>query len=263
MDNLSKQADMTDRTCSECGAGGKVIRGLCRKHYQQLWASGAIPKRVKVDRRCDRPDCDEPHLAKGLCKRHYRQEEYQQKSDRINEQARAWREVNREHVRQRSRDYYQQNAEKIREQDRTRHAANPQPKRDKERRYRERNPETVAAMKRRWAQENAEALAAYWAEYQRQNRMKRRASNALRKAWLKSTQVEPVSYERVVAMHGMTCHLCGEQITSEGDLHIDHVIPRERGGTHTYGNLRPAHALCNLRKGTKLMSELTWAIRAS
>lgn len=254
---------MTDRTCSECGAGGKIVRGLCMNHYQRLWASGAIPKRVKVDRRCERPDCDEPHVARGLCRRHWKQWAYWQNIETSRQQQREWRAANAEWTRERSKDYRRRNNEKMVAQEKARRQADPQRYRAKAKLYRERHPEKVAAMKRRWAEETVEARAAYYAEYQRQNLMKRRASNAMRKAWLKATQVEPVSYEQVVAIHGMVCHLCGEQIASEDDLHVDHVIPREHGGTHTYDNLRPAHVLCNLRKGTKLMSELTWVIRAS
>jgi 5-methylcytosine-specific restriction endonuclease McrA len=35
-------------------------------------------------------------------------------------------------------------------------------------------------------------------------------------------------------------------------LHIDHLIPIAKGGPDTLDNVRPAHALCNLKKGSKL-----------
>jgi HNH endonuclease len=70
------------------------------------------------------------------------------------------------------------------------------------------------------------------------------------------SQVEPVDYEVIVAVHGMMCHLCKLPILTRADLQMDHVIPLARGGSHTYGNIRPSHGLCNRRKHAKLMSEL-------
>jgi 5-methylcytosine-specific restriction endonuclease McrA len=84
------------------------------------------------------------------------------------------------------------------------------------------------------------------------------AAHEMRRYALKrGSQAEPVSYEAVIAAHGMVCHLCKLAIPSRADLQIDHVVPLARGGSHAYGNLRPTHGLCNRRKHAKLMSELT------
>jgi hypothetical protein len=45
---------------------------------------------------------------------------------------------------------------------------------------------------------------------------------------------------------GRMCQICG---TDEGEMHIDHVIPRKVGGTHDLDNLRVLCKSCNLRKG--------------
>jgi 5-methylcytosine-specific restriction endonuclease McrA len=42
------------------------------------------------------------------------------------------------------------------------------------------------------------------------------------------------------------CQLCG---TDEGEMHIDHIIPRKAGGDHSLDNLRVLCKSCNLRKG--------------
>jgi|SRR5882724_2938658 len=76
-----------------------------------------------------------------------------------------------------------------------------------------------------------------------------------RRAIIKGTRVGRVSYERILQMYGMVCNICGEQIL-EGQLSFDHVIPIKRGGTHTEDNLRPAHTLCNIKKGAKLPGEV-------
>lgn len=49
-----------------------------------------------------------------------------------------------------------------------------------------------------------------------------------------------------------TCQYCG---TRASDLTIDHVIPRSRGGGHTWDNLVSACRNCNHRKGGKTLAE--------
>lgn len=52
--------------------------------------------------------------------------------------------------------------------------------------------------------------------------------------------------ERVFNRDGRCCAICG---TDEGEMHIDHIIPRKVGGTHDLDNLRVLCKPCNLRKG--------------
>lgn len=54
------------------------------------------------------------------------------------------------------------------------------------------------------------------------------------------------------AMWGGLCYMC---LSALGTT-LDHVIPLIRGGTNWPANLRPACLACNLRKGTRLLSEL-------
>ena len=55
-----------------------------------------------------------------------------------------------------------------------------------------------------------------------------------------------VQRERVFNRDGRSCQICG---TDEGEMHIDHVIPRKSGGDHSLDNLRVLCKNCNLRKG--------------
>lgn len=56
----------------------------------------------------------------------------------------------------------------------------------------------------------------------------------------------------VIARDGLICQLCFEPV-DEGDVHIDHIKPWSKGGTHTLGNLQVTHSTCNLRKGARLI----------
>ena len=49
-----------------------------------------------------------------------------------------------------------------------------------------------------------------------------------------------------------TCQYCGVQTN---DLTLDHVIPRHRGGGHSWENLVTACKSCNHRKGGKTLEE--------
>jgi 5-methylcytosine-specific restriction endonuclease McrA len=55
-----------------------------------------------------------------------------------------------------------------------------------------------------------------------------------------------------------TCQYCGRQA---GELTIDHVVPRSRGGMHTWDNLVSACKSCNHRKGGKLLNETRMSLR--
>ena len=51
---------------------------------------------------------------------------------------------------------------------------------------------------------------------------------------------------------GYTCQYCGDV---GGDLTVDHVLPRSRGGGHTWDNVVTACRPCNHRKGGKTLQE--------
>lgn len=55
-----------------------------------------------------------------------------------------------------------------------------------------------------------------------------------------------------------TCQYCGRQCH---DLTIDHVVPRSRGGPHTWDNLVSACKPCNHRKGGKLLADARMKLR--
>jgi hypothetical protein len=50
-----------------------------------------------------------------------------------------------------------------------------------------------------------------------------------------------------LANYGLICHLCRKP----GATTADHLIPRSHGGTDDLENLRPAHGLCNSRRGDR------------
>jgi 5-methylcytosine-specific restriction endonuclease McrA len=57
---------------------------------------------------------------------------------------------------------------------------------------------------------------------------------------------------------GYTCQYCG---LKSRDLTLDHVIPRHRGGPHSWENLVSACRSCNHRKGGKALEEARMPLR--
>ncbi|MBF6181969.1 HNH endonuclease [Nocardia otitidiscaviarum] len=67
-----------------------------------------------------------------------------------------------------------------------------------------------------------------------------------------------VPMTRAALMHRdrYRCAYCGGKAET-----IDHVIPRSRGGAHSWENCVASCAPCNHRKADKLLSELGWTLR--
>lgn len=99
---------------------------------------------------------------------------------------------------------------------------------------------------RRWRRENPEL-----------NARKTMRRYALKKQVL----TIPYTFEEVINTWGTCCHLCGNPINFDAPrnckgegwelgLHLDHVTPVIAGGPDSLENVKPAHALCNIKKGS-------------
>ena len=64
-------------------------------------------------------------------------------------------------------------------------------------------------------------------------------------------KIPPVSRKEILRRDENQCQYCGNR----KQLTIDHVIPRSRGGKHTWNNVVIACATCNCRKGNKTPAE--------
>jgi 5-methylcytosine-specific restriction endonuclease McrA len=65
----------------------------------------------------------------------------------------------------------------------------------------------------------------------------------------------PLSRRAVFTRDASTCVYCGNSATS-----IDHVVPRSRGGTHTWDNVVAACRRCNHTKADRSLAELGWKL---
>jgi len=67
-----------------------------------------------------------------------------------------------------------------------------------------------------------------------------------------------LSRREVFVRDGHACQYCGHQTHQ---LTLDHVVPRHRGGTHSWENLVAACGQCNHRKGGRLPEECGMRLR--
>ncbi len=69
-------------------------------------------------------------------------------------------------------------------------------------------------------------------------------------------QTRALSRKNILLRDRNCCQYCGV-ILSAGELTLDHVIPRSRGGLSTWENLVACCHTCNRRKGNQMLHELT------
>lgn len=254
---------MLKRTCSVDGCEDAAhARGVCPKHYQRLTRLGGVdlpPPRVRPS--CSVEGCPHPHRAKGLCDTHYarwrrtgdplgstlalpslpvlerrcpRCSMVKDRSMYDNNLARrdgmtSWcRACNAA----RAKVYAAANREKL-------NAAN--------RRLRRNNPERSREAVRR-------SRAKAYADPIRGPEYRKRASEAAR--WriqrLKDApgHVSDRDWTKLWNRFYGLCAYCGLPATER-----DHVIPLNRGGRNTIGNLLPSCRSCNAQKSAKLLAE--------
>jgi len=67
-------------------------------------------------------------------------------------------------------------------------------------------------------------------------------------------QTRALSRKNILLRDRNTCQYCGVVLVS-GELTLDHVVPRSRGGSSTWENLVACCHPCNRRKGNHLLGE--------
>lgn len=128
---------------------------------------------------------------------------------------------------------------------------NPEKVRQKDLRYAETHKEKLNEKKRRYRQEHPEKS---------REQSSRRRARQYGFGYTYFNESDVISSNTVE--DALPCHICSEPIDLsaprhigeegwEKGLHLDHLVPLAKGGTHTPDNIRPAHGLCNLKKHTK------------
>ena len=68
----------------------------------------------------------------------------------------------------------------------------------------------------------------------------------------------PLTRRAVFGRDGYACQYCGAAAES-----LDHVVPRSRGGAHSWDNVVACCRRCNIKKGNHLLNEVGFALHRS
>lgn len=137
--------------------------------------------------------------------------------------------------------YREANPDRIREAKKKCYAAKIDVYREKSRQNRLKDPAKMRERARQWKLNNRERV--YDAIHRRRARK------------LGNGPVDRIDRVIVHSRDHGRCWLCREPV-KQTDMHLDHVVPLSKGGTHTYDNVRTSCAACNLRKGARMPAEV-------
>lgn len=265
----------SDERCSEpgCTSDGRLIKGLCNKHYQRLKKYDSTnPPGIKFRdhsvKYCIWQDCGQPVKALGYCARHYQR--FHLHGDPA---ATKLHDVDLSLPRmcencgcdisdRRSNAVFCSRACKTAASDKRRLIDGRERNRNQKRYPKE----------RRKRKDQARAL--YWATVPRQletSRAWRRANPDKRYAQHVNRRglkfrnpgfivVTDWEWRRMVRRNDFRCTYCGVR---PDKLVMDHVIPLSRGGRHAPGNITPACHKCNSAKAAMLLIEWKLQLRGN
>lgn len=151
------------------------------------------------------------------------------------EHKRRYREANKEKLAKQERRYREDNKGKVADSQRRYYEANRCKLSEWHRRYREENECKLAEWRRRYRRENPDISRAH-----HRNRRALKIANGGR--------VSASEWQSVLARFDGQCAKCG----ANEDIHMDHVVPLSKGGSHSVDNIQPLCATCNMRKHTKV-----------
>jgi 5-methylcytosine-specific restriction endonuclease McrA len=204
---------------------------------------------LRTCRKCntDKPE-DSKHFkwqnrAKGYfssycreCVNKEQREKHAENPEYMREAQRRSREKHREKRNAEWRVYYEENKETLKEL--------------RKQRYHD-DPEREQEWNRAWRERNIERLKEYEREYRRDNPEVKRRSEAKRRAQKRGAGFsETVDIEVLIERDEGVCHLCYRPC-ARIDASIDHIVPLNKGGDHSYVNTALAHHRCNSRKRDK------------
>lgn len=146
------------------------------------------------------------------------------------------------------KNHYSQNREKVNSKTKARYHDNPEKAMERGRKWQSENREKVREKSKRWRESNLEKA-----------REQARLGSNRRRARKRGAITDSYTEASVIQAYGTLCHLCNDEIDLnaprrcgdpgwEKSLHIDHVLELCLGGNDTLENVRPSHAVCNIRK---------------
>lgn len=173
-----------------------------------------------------------------------------QKSPKAKAYASQWVKDNPDKVKAYSDKYWKKNPDKLKA------------KRAKgEATWRKRYPEKAKAKSAKWRNNNPDKIKEIGKRFRESHPNKSRDDANRRRAKIQGVESVKYTEQDIFELWGTDCYLCSKpinlkaarQVGKKGwqdGLHLEHLIPITKNGPDTPQNVRPAHGLCNLKKGS-------------
>lgn len=150
-----------------------------------------------------------------------------------------------EYARKYKKNYREKNKEKLKKKAKKYYYDTIEYQKSRKAKYREENKEKARIYRQNRYKEKPEISR----QYVRTRRAKRKECISI-----------PYAETEIFELYGTDCHICNGPIDFDASrrvgfgnwqlgFHIDHLIPIAYGGPDTLENVRPSHALCNLKRG--------------
>ena len=237
----------------------------------------------RKNRTCSIEGCNEKHFSKGLCRKHY----YQENKECITIQQKQYYQDNKEHALERTKKYREEHKEQIKQyrQDNKEQSAkrnkqyyqdNKEYRLEQNKQYNQNNKEHLAKLMKIWRKENRERIFKYREQYYQDNKEQMKlwaqtpigkaSRKAARNRWRTSTKdltkeiVQRVYDDNIKKFGVLTCCLCFKPIMNNDDS-LEHLTPVSRQDEflnidiNSYDNLGISHLKCNMRKHTMTLKE--------
>lgn len=253
-----------------CGPAGKLIAGLCPKHYQRLSKHGT-PEAPGIELRGRNPavcvikECEGKPKAKGLCARHYQRLRVHgdptatQQRDVNPYSARECLQCGVDISHMRSNAVYCSRTCKTKDSDKRRRDDGRERTRDPQRYVKERERRMAGARKYYYkTQPRRLETAKIWRESNREKRLMQHNNRRARKYGNPGfVEVNAWEWSRILKRAAGKCTYCHRKVEK---LVMDHVVPLARGGRHAPGNVTPACVSCNSSKSDLLVAEWKYGV---
>lgn len=136
----------------------------------------------------------------------------------------------------------------------------PETRRRITKRYQQRHPDRVIASNRKWAKANPEKKKLADRNYRIENPTKSAEKHARRKSRHLENKIFYISKKEWANYYVQPCFWCKE--FKSGEMTVEHLIPKKRGGDHGIGNLTTLCKSCNSSKQDKTWMEFrVWKSR--
>ena len=217
---------------------------------------------------CIEKDCNIKSVSRKRCEKHYRAELRKINGEQIKNAKRNYYLKNKKAISEKQKEYYQKNKEKLLTKAK-KYGKNNSKKLVEKRKlqkaeYYLKNKEKILDTNKKYRENNKEKEKQRHQRWGKENKEKKRAAWRRREAFKKGNLIEKYSELDVFKKYGTDCYLCLKPIDLnaprkcgipgwENGLHIEHVVDIALGGPDTLSNVRPAHAICNLKKKPREM----------